>query len=89
MPPSRRHPGPGRRCHRRSSPRRCPPSEVARRSPITHVRYVALATEDLASTVAFYEGIWGLYQVGGDGDVVFLGAVGSPEPFVVRVRRGR
>jgi len=62
------------------------PSEQARRSPITHVRYVALATEDLAGTVAFYQGIWGLYPVGGDGDVVFLGAGGSPEPFVGRVR---
>jgi catechol-2,3-dioxygenase len=63
-----------------------PASELARRSPITHVRYVALATEDLAGTVAFYQGIWGLYPVGGDRDLVFLGAVGSPEPFVVRVR---
>ena len=62
------------------------PSELARRSPITHVRYVALATEDLARTVAFYQGIWGLYPVGGDGDVVFLGAVGSPKPCVLRVR---
>ena len=49
------------------------PSERARRSPITHVRYVALATENLAATLAFYEGIWGLYQVGRDEDVVFLG----------------
>ncbi len=61
-------------------------SELARRSPITHVRYVALATEDFAATVAFYEGIWGLYRVGGDREVAFLGAVGSPEPFVIRVR---
>ena len=38
------------------------PSERARRSPITHVRYVALATENLAASLAFYEGIWGLYR---------------------------
>ncbi|MTD56528.1 VOC family protein [Amycolatopsis pithecellobii] len=62
------------------------PSVRAARSPITHLRYVALATENLRSTVAFYEGIWGLYPVASDGDVVFLGAVGSPEPFVIRVR---
>ena len=68
------------------APAAVPASELARRSPITHVRYVALATEDLAGTVAFYQGIWGLYPVGGDRDLVFLGAVGSPEPFVVRVR---
>jgi len=61
-------------------------SELARCSPITHVRYAALATENLAASVAFYEGIWGLYPVGGDGDVTFLGAVGSPEPFVIRLR---
>jgi catechol 2,3-dioxygenase-like lactoylglutathione lyase family enzyme len=62
------------------------PSDRARRSPVTHVRYVALATEDLAASVAFYEGIWGLYRVGSDDDLVFLGTVGSPEPFVVRLR---
>jgi hypothetical protein len=35
------------------APAAVPASELARRSPITHVRYVALATEDLAGTVAF------------------------------------
>ena len=65
---------------------RLQPSEIARRSPVTHLRYVALATTDFAHTVAFYEGIWGLYRVAGDADVAFLGAVGSPEPFIVRVR---
>ncbi len=62
------------------------PSERARTSPVVGVRHVALATEDLAATVAFYEGIWGLYEVGRDEDVVYLGTVGSPEPFVLRVR---
>lgn len=65
------------------------PSVVAQRSPVTHLRYVALATEDFAGAVAFYEGVWGLYRVGGDGDVAFLGAVGSPEPFVIRIRAAR
>jgi len=63
-----------------------PASARAARSPITHLRYVALATEDFAGAVAFYEGIWGLYRVGGDTGVAFLGAVGSPEPYVIRVR---
>ncbi len=55
-------------------------SEQARRSPITHVRYVALATEDLAATVAFYQGIWDLYPVsGGDVYSCFTG----PDNFVV------
>jgi DMSO reductase anchor subunit len=60
------------------------PSEQALRSPITHVRHVALATEDLAASVAFYDGIRRLYRVGGDEDVVALcaswivAASGSP-----------
>jgi len=69
------------------SPRPAEASSVrAARSPITHLRYVALATEDFATTVAFYEGIWGLYRVAGDHSVAFLGAVGSPEPYVIRIR---
>lgn len=61
-------------------------SACAARSPITHLRYVALGTGNLRETVTFYQGIWGLYPVATDGDVVYLGAVGSPEPFVIRVR---
>ncbi len=63
------------------------PSQIAQRSPITHARYVALSTSDFAETLAFYEGVWGLYQVAGDSEVAFLGTVGSPEPFVLRIRR--
>ena len=62
------------------------PSQRAARSPITHLRYVALATDNLRETVAFYQGVWGLYPVASDDGVVYLGAVGSPEPFVIRVR---
>ena len=65
------------------------PSVRAQRSVITHLRYVALATEDFARTVAFYQGIWGLYPVAVDGDVAYLGAVGSPEPFIIRVRAAK
>jgi len=63
------------------------PSEIARRSPVTHVRHVALSTEDFDNAVSFYETVWGLYQVAGDSELAFLGTVGSPEPFVVRLRR--
>lgn len=65
---------------------RLQPSVVAQRSPVTHLRHVALATPDFERTVAFYEGIWGLYQVAADSGVAFFGTVGSPEPFVLRVR---
>jgi catechol 2,3-dioxygenase-like lactoylglutathione lyase family enzyme len=65
------------------------PSEAARRSPVTHLRHVALATPDYDQAVAFYEGIWGLYRVADDGNVAFFGSVGSPEPYIVRVRRAQ
>jgi len=62
-------------------------SELARRSPLTHLRHVALAVPDLGRACAFYEGIWGLYRVASDSGIVFLGAVGSPEPYVMRLRQ--
>jgi catechol 2,3-dioxygenase-like lactoylglutathione lyase family enzyme len=64
------------------------PSEVAARSVITHVRYMGLAMPDLRQSLDFYRGIWGLYPVADDGNVVWLGTVGSPEPFVLRLRGG-
>jgi len=65
-----------------------PPSEVAAQCVITHVRYVGLAMPDYERSLAFYEKIWGLYRVADDGNIAFLGAVGSPEPFIVRIRAG-
>jgi catechol 2,3-dioxygenase-like lactoylglutathione lyase family enzyme len=64
------------------------PSEVAARSVITHVRYMGLALPDLQRSLDFYQGVWGLYPVAEDGKVVWLGTVGSPEPFVLRLRGG-
>jgi catechol 2,3-dioxygenase-like lactoylglutathione lyase family enzyme len=62
------------------------PSELAARSPITHVRSMSLGVPDLARTRLFYEELWGLYPVAEDSGVVWLGTVGSPEPFVLRLR---
>ena len=56
------------------------------RTPITHVRYVAQAVPDLSASAAFYGGIWGLREVGRDGDVIFFAAAGSDEPYVLRLR---
>lgn len=61
-------------------------SRLASRSPVTHLRHVALAVPDLARARAFYKGIWGLYETASSADLVFLGAVGSPEPYVIRLR---
>lgn len=63
------------------------PSEVAERSVITHLRHVGLAMVDYERSLRFYEGVWGLYRVADDGNVAFLGAVGSPEPYILRIRR--
>ncbi|WP_432825926.1 VOC family protein [Dactylosporangium sp. CA-092794] len=63
------------------------PSETAARAHLSGLRHVALAVPDLHRTVAFYEGIWGLYRIADDRGVVFLGSVGSPEPFVIRLRQ--
>ncbi|MEO3855445.1 VOC family protein [Acrocarpospora sp. B8E8] len=62
-------------------------SELAARSPIAGLRHVGLGVPDLRQACAFYEGVWGLYRVADDRDVVFLGSVGSPEPYIVRLRQ--
>ncbi len=64
-------------------------SETAARSVITHARSMSLAVPDLASARAFYEDVWGLYAVAEETDLVWLGTVGSPEPFVLRLRATR
>ncbi|MEU4227560.1 VOC family protein [Nonomuraea sp. NPDC026600] len=65
------------------------PSMAASRSPITHLRHVGIAVPGLRAAAAFYEGIWGLYRVAGghEDGVVFLGSVGSAEPYIVRLRQ--
>jgi len=55
---------------------------------ITHLRHVDVAVPDYDRQVAFYSGIWGLTPTG-DGDVTYLAAEGSPEQYVVRIRRAR
>lgn len=55
---------------------------------ISHLRYIALAIEDLDTEVSFFKNNWGLTEVHRDGDTVYLAAEGSPEPYVVRLRKG-
>jgi catechol 2,3-dioxygenase-like lactoylglutathione lyase family enzyme len=54
---------------------------------ITHLRHVDLAVPDYAVQRAFYKDTWGLTEVGTDGDLSYLAAEGSPEQYVVRLRR--
>ncbi|MDX6740204.1 VOC family protein [Actinocorallia sp. A-T 12471] len=54
---------------------------------ITHLRHVDLAVPDYDRQREFYAGVWGLEEVANDGGVSFLAAAGSPEQYVVRIRK--
>jgi catechol 2,3-dioxygenase-like lactoylglutathione lyase family enzyme len=54
---------------------------------ITHLRHVDLAVPDYATQRTFYLDTWGLTEVGTDGDLSYLAAEGSPEQYIVRLRR--
>jgi catechol 2,3-dioxygenase-like lactoylglutathione lyase family enzyme len=54
---------------------------------ITHLRHVDLAVPDFAVQRSFYTDTWGLTEVGTDGGLSYLAAEGSPEQYVVRLRR--
>lgn len=57
------------------------------KSLITHLRHVAIAAPDLDRQLAFYRDQWGLTATESDTGVHFLAAEGSPEQYVVRVRK--
>jgi catechol 2,3-dioxygenase-like lactoylglutathione lyase family enzyme len=54
---------------------------------LTHLRHVDLAVPDYARQLDFYAGIWGLTTVADDAGIAFLAAEGSPEQYVIRLRR--
>ncbi len=54
---------------------------------LTHLRHVDLAVPDFGRQLEFYAGIWGLATVADDTGLAFLAAEGSPEQYVVRLRR--
>ena len=54
---------------------------------ITHLRHVDLAVPDFEKQRSFYTTLWGLTLVADDSGVVFLAAEGSPEQYIVRLRR--
>ena len=55
--------------------------------PITHLRHVDLAVPDFETEYGFYTGLWGLTETASDTGVSFLAAEGSPEQYVVRLRK--
>lgn len=54
---------------------------------ITHLRHVDLAVPDYTSQRAFYTSLWGLTTVGEEEGLVYLAAEGSPEQYIVRLRK--
>jgi catechol 2,3-dioxygenase-like lactoylglutathione lyase family enzyme len=54
---------------------------------ITHLRHVDIAVPDYEKQVAFYSEKWGLADIGGEDGLTHFAAVGSPEQYIVRVRR--
>jgi catechol 2,3-dioxygenase-like lactoylglutathione lyase family enzyme len=58
-----------------------------RTTPITHLRHVGIAAPNFAEATEFYRNAWGLSEVADDDGVVFFGTPGSPENYILRVRR--
>ena len=54
---------------------------------LTHLRHVDLAVPDYDRQLEFYGGIWGLTKTVDDTGIAFLAAEGSPEQYVVRLRK--
>lgn len=54
---------------------------------ITHLRHVDLAVPDFGTQLDFYTNTWGLTAEHSDSGLAFLAAEGSPEQYVVRLRR--
>ena len=56
-------------------------------SLITHLRHVDLAIPDYDRQLAFYTDVWGLTKVADDTGISFLAAEGSPERYIIRLRK--
>ena len=56
-------------------------------SLITHLRHVDLAIPDYDRQLAFYTDVWGLTKVADDTGISFLAAEGSPERYILRLRK--
>ncbi len=54
---------------------------------ITHLRHVDLAVPDFDTQLDFFTNTWGLSSEHSDSGLAFLAAEGSPEQYVVRLRR--
>lgn len=60
---------------------------MTERHLITHLRHIDIAMPDIDRQLAFYTDLWGLTEVASDTGMHFLAAEGSPEQYVVRLRK--
>jgi catechol 2,3-dioxygenase-like lactoylglutathione lyase family enzyme len=56
---------------------------------LSHLRHVDLAVPDYEKQLEFYTNTWGLTKVGSEPGLAFLAAEGSPEQYIVRLRKDR
>jgi 2,3-dihydroxy-p-cumate/2,3-dihydroxybenzoate 3,4-dioxygenase len=56
-------------------------------SGVTGLRHLGLAVPDFETERRFMGGAWGLTEADGASDIAYLAAEGSPEPYVVRLRK--
>ena len=56
-------------------------------SGVTGLRFIGFAVPDFDTEVAFMTSPWGLSPVSNDGEIAYFAAVGSDQPFIVRVRK--
>lgn len=56
-------------------------------SPITHLRHFDIAVQDYDKQIEFYGKHWGLTATSDGSDLTYFAAEGSPEQYVVRVRK--
>jgi catechol 2,3-dioxygenase-like lactoylglutathione lyase family enzyme len=56
---------------------------------ITHLRHLDLAVPDYDRQLEFYTHLWKLSPIAQDSGITFLAAEGSPEQYVVRLRKDR
>jgi catechol 2,3-dioxygenase-like lactoylglutathione lyase family enzyme len=56
---------------------------------LTHLRHVDLAVPDYPGQLAFYSGVWGLTTITEDSGIAFLAAEGSPEQYIIRLRKAQ
>ncbi len=54
---------------------------------VSHLRHVGVAVPDYDKQVDFYENTWGLKKVDGENGITFLAAEGSPEQYILRIRK--